>query len=152
MKPSIYISTDKAKLDLPFIYEYLSEKSYWAKGRSRERILLSINNSLCFGAYSDIGRQLGFARVVTDGVVMAWLMDVFIASDERGKGIGGMLLSHILNHELVREVNGVGLKTKDAHGFYGQHGFSEVPDPEIWMYRKNSSRKEYPVNNETSSI
>jgi len=137
MKAAFVISSDKEKLDIPFIHGYLSRRSYWAKGRSLEKVLLSVENSLCFGAYAGDGRQVGFARVVTDGVVFAWLMDVFITEEERGKGIGKLMLEHILNHELVRGTNGIGLKTKDAHELYRQFGFGEIPDPQIWMFRNN---------------
>lgn len=137
MKATIVISTDKEKLDIPFIHGYLSQRSYWAKGRSLEKVILSIKNSLCFGAYSSDGRQVGFARVVTDGVVFAWLMDVFITEEERGNGVGKLMLEHIFNHELVRGTNGIGLKTMDAHELYRQFGFGEIPDPQIWMFRKN---------------
>jgi GNAT superfamily N-acetyltransferase len=140
MKRDIIISTDKAKLDLPLIHAYLSQTSYWAKGRSLEEVVCSIENSLCFGAYTHEGRQVGFARVVTDGVVFAWLMDVFVTEGARGKGIGKMLLAHLLDHELIRKANGIGLRTRDAHGLYRQFGFGGIPDADGWMYRGNRRR------------
>ena len=102
-----------------------------------EEVVRSIENSICFGAYTPDGRQVGFARVVSDGVVFSWLMDVFVLEEERGKGIGKMLLAQILDHELVRTTNGIGLRTKDAHGMYRQYGFGDLPGGSGWMYRDN---------------
>jgi hypothetical protein len=78
METGFYISTDKTKLDTAIIFDYLSNQSYWAKGRSMETIEKSIKNSLCFGVYTADHQQVGFARIVSDYAVFAWLMDVFI--------------------------------------------------------------------------
>ena len=78
------ISTDKARLDVDYIYAYLSEQSYWAKGRSRELVEKTIVHSLCFGLY-DGNRQVGFARVTTDYTLLAWLSDVFVDEAYRGQ-------------------------------------------------------------------
>ncbi len=77
------ISTHKSRLNLEYIVNYLSKQSYWAKGRSKERILKSIDGSLCFGVYLN-EKQIGFARIVTDYAVFAWVMDVFIDPHEQG--------------------------------------------------------------------
>jgi GNAT superfamily N-acetyltransferase len=135
MKQQVLISTDKSKLDISFIHAYLSGESYWAKGRSREEVVRSVENSICFGAYLPDGRQIAFARVITDRLVFAWLMDVFVAPGERGKGIGKLLISELLKNEALQQVKGIGLRTEDAHGLYRAYGFGEIPLAGTWMFR-----------------
>lgn len=138
MKKQCYISTDKAKLNISFIHKYLSEVSYWAKGRSLELVEISIENSICFGVYNENDQQVGFARVVTDYVVFAWLMDVFIDTPYRGKGFGKMLIDHIMKQPNLKKVNGIGLRTNDGHNLYRKYGFNEIPNPETWMLKKSN--------------
>ncbi len=137
MEAKYYISTESAELDLVFIHSYLSEQSYWAKGRSMDLVKRSIDNSLCFGLYEN-GKQIGFGRVATDHVVFAWLMDLFIDPDYRGQGLGAMLVEYIVNHPSLKEVNGIGLRTEDAHELYSRFGFRPIPDTDTWMFRKNN--------------
>ena len=85
------VSSDKARLDISLIYDYLSNSSYWAKGCSRSTVEKSIENSLCFGVYDGNGVQVGFSRVVTDFSTFAWIMDLFILPDYRGLGLSKML-------------------------------------------------------------
>lgn len=134
MEP-IEIATEKERLDIPFIHEFLSRHSYWAQGRTLEEVHRSIANSLCFGAYRKEGPQIGFARVVTDGLVFAWLMDVFVSPEFRGKGVGRQLVRTVLSHPILEQVKGIGLRTEDAHGLYRSFGFGDLPKPETWMYR-----------------
>ncbi|RKD91247.1 GNAT family N-acetyltransferase [Mangrovibacterium diazotrophicum] len=133
----ISISTDKTKLDVSLIYEFLSERSYWAKGRSRDIVQKSIQNSLCFGAYDESGNQLGFARVATDYSVFGWLMDVFVLEQHRGKGIGKKLIEAIVNHPDLKNLSRLGLGTADAHGLYQQYGFTGLSKPANAMERLN---------------
>ncbi|MEF3301691.1 GNAT family N-acetyltransferase [Paenibacillus sp. GYB003] len=126
----LIISDDKSLLDLDTIFEFLS-KSYWANKRSKETIEKSIRNSICYGAYFQ-NKQVGFARVVTDGATMYWLCDVFIDETCRGKGIGKKLVETIVNSEPLRNLTGL-LGTKDAHGLYEQFGFQS--DREKMMRR-----------------
>lgn len=132
----IYISTDKDRMDLDFIHNYLSEKSYWAKERSKDLVEKSIANSLCFGAFMDNDEQVGFARVATDYVVFAWVMDVFVLDNFKGKGIGKQLFQTIVEYPLLKPVNGIGLRTEDAQEFYRQFGFISIPEPQTWMFKK----------------
>ncbi|WP_420601671.1 GNAT family N-acetyltransferase [Flagellimonas sp.] len=134
------VSTDKSKMDVPMIHEYLSEQSYWAKGRSVALVEKSIENSLCFGVFDENNDQIAFARVATDFVVFAWLMDVFVQESHKGKGIGKLLLEAIVDHPDLKQVNGLGLRTDDAHNFYKQFGFDSVPSPETWMFKKKKSK------------
>ncbi|MDT0607497.1 GNAT family N-acetyltransferase [Croceitalea rosinachiae] len=136
MVEEFFISDNKSKLDTFFIHSYLSEQSYWAKGRSIENVLRSIENSLCFGVYNLEQKQIGFARLVTDQVVFAWIMDVFVAKECRGKGISIKLIDHILQRPEIADVNGIGLRTNDAHALYGKFGFEKIKNPETWMLKK----------------
>ena len=125
----ITISTNKSLLDIPMIHQYLSERSYWAKGRSLEAVQKSIENSLCFGVYDENGKQLAFARVVTDYAIFGWLMDVFVLEEYRGSGIGKQLMEAIVNHPDLKNLRRIGLGTEDAHGLYQQFGFTELSKP-----------------------
>ena len=136
MVDGVFISMDKSKLDIGFIYEYLCYESYWAKGRSLNDVKKSIENSLCFGVYNKDQQQIGFARLVTDSVVFAWLMDVFIARDYRGNGLSKMLMDYILKIPELQNVNGIGLRTNDAHKLYEKFGFRIIENSETWMLKK----------------
>lgn len=127
------ISTDRDRLDIQMIHLFLSERSYWAKGRSLETVRQSIANSLCFGVYEVSGKQLGFARVATDYAVFAWLMDVFILEDYRGKGLGKLLIKEVTEHPALKNLRRIGLGTADAHGLYQQFGFTGLSKPENMM-------------------
>lgn len=128
-----YTSTDKSKLDVDMVHTFLSERSYWAKGRKREAIIRSIENSICFGVYTEDHRQVGFARVLSDLAVFAWIMDVFILEDFRGRGLGKLLMGAIMEHPDLQGLERWGLGTKDAHGLYEQFGFRKLRTPETKM-------------------
>ncbi len=130
------ISTDKSRLNVEAIHDYLCNKSYWAKGRSLEAVNKSIDNSICFGLYDSKGNTLGFARVVTDKVVYAYLMDLFIFEEFQGKGLGTKLVEHILEQKDF-QVRLWFLATKSAHGLYKKFGFSAVIDPESLMFKRD---------------
>src|SRR5436309_4491833 len=94
---SIIVSTDKFRLDVDMIHRYLSEDSYWARGIPRDVVERSIANALCFGAYDD-GRQVGFARAVSDYAVFAYIGDVFVLPSHRGRGVSKMIMNAIMEH------------------------------------------------------
>lgn len=136
---SIEITTDKSKVDLDFVHQYLSEEAYWSRGRSKEAVQRSISNSLCFSMFdSETKNQIAFARVATDYVVFAWVMDLFVASSFRGNGYAKQLVQYILQYPELAQVNGFGLRTNDAQGLYEQFGFTQVPQPKTWMFKKNT--------------
>lgn len=137
MNKEINISRNKTILDIDFIHDYLSMESYWAKGRSREDVVKSIENSICFGVFNEEQNQIGFARVITDCVVFAWIMDVFITDNYRGRGISKTLISHIVNIPELKNVNGIGLRTNDAHGLYEKFEFKRIDNSETWMLKNN---------------
>lgn len=124
---SIEISTDRGRLDVSLIHDFLSN-SYWATGRPREIVERSIKHSLCFGAYEN-GRQIAFARVITDRSVFGYLADVFVVPDHRGRGVSKLLLDAILADPELRDVRLFRLATKDAHGLYAKYGFKSMTNP-----------------------
>lgn len=132
------ISTDPALLQIDVIHNFLSNVSYWAQGRRLEVVKTSIENSLCFGIYSE-GKQVGFARVVTDYATFAWLCDVFILPEQRGNGLGKWLIECVVSHPALARLKRMILATQDAHELYRRYGdFVALPNPERWMVRINS--------------
>jgi GNAT superfamily N-acetyltransferase len=127
----IAVSTDKTKLNVPFIQDFLKD-IYWAAGRTIEEVQTTIDSSVCFGIYlNDV--QIGFARVITDYVVFAYLMDVFIAEEHRGKGYSSILISTMMNEPVLKEVKIWRLATSDAHYLYEKFGFKALAHPEKMM-------------------
>jgi GNAT superfamily N-acetyltransferase len=137
------ISTDEARLDFNVIHDFLSNSSYWAKGRSLETVRRSIENSLSFGLYEN-ERQVGFARVVTDYATFAWVADVFVLDEFRGQGLGTWLMEVMLSHPQLQGFRRWTLATKDAHEIYRKFGFSELKRPERWMERHDPRTQEKP--------
>ncbi|HEY7784524.1 MAG TPA: GNAT family N-acetyltransferase [Pyrinomonadaceae bacterium] len=135
-KDEFTISTDPQRLDLEVIHEYLVTHSYWAQGRSFETVERSISNSLNFGLYKG-DEQVGFARVVTDRATFAWLGDVFILPDYRGKGLSKWLMEVIVTHPELQGLKRWILATRDAHELYRRFGFKELAQPDRWMERFN---------------
>lgn len=128
------ISTDPARLDRAVVHQWLSEDSYWALGRSREKQDAAMANSLNFGVYdSATGVQLGYARVVTDQATFAWLCDVYIARGSRGKGLGHALVTAVCEYLAPYGLRRVLLATADAHAIYAKSGFASLEKPEKWM-------------------
>jgi len=117
-----------------FIHDFLSNRSYWAKGRLKEQVVRSIENSECFGIYKDT-QQLGFARVVSDFTIYAYLLDVFIVEKERGNGLGKFLMNCIMSHPDLLQIKRWMLGTEDAHGLYRQYGFTSLKKVENHMER-----------------
>ena len=126
------ISTDKERLDVELIHRFLAEESYWAKTRSLEQTRTAIEHSLCYGVYED-GRQIGFARVVSDQATFAYVGDVFVLDEFRGQGIGKRLMEVIVADPRLQNLRRWVLATRDAHGLYEQFEFSGLRHPERWM-------------------
>ena len=127
------ISTDRSKLDLDVIHEFLA-RSYWATGIRRATVARAIENSLCFGVY-DGADQVGFARVISDFATYAYIADVFILEPYRERGLGKELMASIMAHPDLQGLRRWSLGTRDAHGLYAQCGFTELHAPERFMER-----------------
>ena len=140
MSQEFEISTDPSRLDIEAIHHFLGT-SYWAEGRSLAVVERAIRHSLCFGVYF-AGRQVAFARVVTDRAVFAYLMDVFVIPEFRGRGISKSLMRAVIDHPELQGLRVFLLATRDAHGLYTQFGFRPLEEPGRWMaiYDPNSDR------------
>ncbi len=126
------ISTDKKRLQIDVIQNFLQTESYWAKNRTLEQTQIAIENSLCFGVYFK-ERQIGFARIITDFATFAYIGDVFILDEFRGQGLSKWLMEVMLNHSHLQGLRRWILATKDAHGLYSKFGFHGLKFPERWM-------------------
>jgi GNAT superfamily N-acetyltransferase len=130
----VRISSDPADIDLDWLVAALSERAYWATGRSREIIERSIASSLCFSVLTG-DRQVGFARVITDQATFGWVCDVFVDESARGHGIGSALVAAIVADPRLADLRLL-LATRDAHEVYRRHGgFQPLASPERWMER-----------------
>lgn len=127
----ITVSTDKTKLDVPFIQNFLKD-IYWASGRTIDEVQTTIDTSFCFGIYLN-EKQIGFARVITDYVVFAYMMDVFIDSTQRGKGYSCILINAMMTEPQLQQVKIWRLATSDAHFLYEKFGFKLLAHPEKMM-------------------
>jgi N-acetylglutamate synthase-like GNAT family acetyltransferase len=125
------ISTDKCLLDLSAIHSFLTT-SYWAEGIPFETVKKSIEHSLNFGVYKE-GKQVGFARVITDYATYAYIGDVYILEDYRGQGLCKWLMQVIADHPELQGLRRWTLLTRDAHELYRKTGFTEPQNPERYM-------------------
>ncbi len=128
------ISTNKARLQIAVIHEFLLQESYWAQGRTLERTQRAIENSLCFGLFQE-ECQIGFARVVSDFATFAYLGDVFVLEEFRGRGLSKWLMTTIVEHPELQGLRRWILATRDAHGLYEQFEFAALKFPDRWMER-----------------
>jgi GNAT superfamily N-acetyltransferase len=121
------LDDDRARIDLDVVYRFLTDEAYWVKGRSRETIELLVRESTrVIGLY--LGEeQVGFARVVSDGVSFAWLGDVFVLSDHRRRGLGTEIVREAVEDPAIRDVQWY-LGTRDAHAIYERFGFTVPSD------------------------
>lgn len=128
---TIVVDCDPRRLDVTLIHGFLTA-SYWARGISIDLVRQSIEHSLCFGLY-DASRQVGFARVITDGTTFAYLADVFIVESHRGRGLSKQLMTAIRQHPRLQNLRRWMLVTRDAHSLYAQFGFGPLSAPERVM-------------------
>ncbi len=125
------ISTDPAEVDLDVVHGFLTT-SYWARGIARDRVARSIAGSVPFSLIEN-GRQVGFARVISDRATFAWLADVFVVPEARGRGLGVWLVESILSHPELQGLRRWSLSTRDAHSLYARFGFVRCATPERIM-------------------
>ena len=128
------IDHDTERLDIDLVHRWLSTDAFWALGRSLETVRRSIVGSTNFGVYDESGKQVAFARVVSDLATFAWLCDVYVDPRHRGLGIGTWLTATIRDYLAPYQLKRVLLSTKDAHEVYARAGFVKFPDPERLMY------------------
>jgi hypothetical protein len=166
------ISTDRSRLDVELIHDFISNQSYWGKGRPLEVVQRALDNSLNFGLYNTSptvregsafsfsrgsaseplltrgllldSQQVGFARVVTDYSTFAWVADVFVLPEHRGRGLSKWLMEVMLSHPRLQGFRRWVLATKDAHALYARFGFIPMHRPERWMERPDPDMQESP--------
>ena len=130
---SVEISTDRDRIDTDLVHDFLSRQSDWAAGIQRGTLERSLHNSLVFGAYTSDGRQVGFARAITDYATFAHIADVFVLPDWRRQGLGKRLVEAVLTHPKLQGLRRWSLATRDRHGLYARYGFMPLAEPEIHM-------------------
>lgn len=133
VRETFAVTCDPAKLDHGVIVEFLAS-SYWAKGIPAATVAKSLEGSICF-AVLDGERQIGFGRVITDRATIAYVGDVFILPEYRGRGLAKWLMECILSHPDLQGLRRWVLATRDAHGLYQQFGFTPLKRPEVFMER-----------------
>lgn len=126
------INNDPQQLDIALIHRFLTEESAWAKGIPLDKVQQSIAHSLCFGGYED-GQQIAFARVVSDYTTFAYLMDVFVVKEQRGRGLSRQLVAAVKAHSQLQHLRRFMLASIDARGLYQKFGFQALGKPEIMM-------------------
>ena len=132
-RESATITTDRSRLNIPFVHNFLTH-SYWARGIPLETVKRAIENSLCFGVFES-GQQVGLARVITDRATYAYLADVFIIEEFRGRSLATWLMECIVSHPSLQGLRRWTLATRDAHRLYAKYGFTPVQSPDHWMER-----------------
>lgn len=131
IKDGFSISMEKEKMDIDLIHSFL-DGTYWAEGISKDTIRRSIEGSICFGVFEN-NKQIGFARMITDKATFAYLADVFIIEEYRGRGLSKWLMEVIMSHPDLQGLRRMILVTKDAHGLYKQFGFVPLINVDRWM-------------------
>lgn len=128
------LSTDKGRLDVDAVQRFLVEDSYWARERTIEQTRTAIEHSICFGVYRG-GEQIGFGRVVSDRATFAYIGDVFILPEYRGRGLSKWLMEAMISHPELQGLRRWVLATRDAHTLYEKFGFQNLVHPDRWMER-----------------
>ncbi|HEY6644293.1 GNAT family N-acetyltransferase [Povalibacter sp.] len=131
MNDAYRITTDRSLMDGAAIHAFLT-RSYWSSGIPRSIVERAMANSLCFGLLHG-SVQVGFARVITDKATFAYLADVYVLEEHRGKGLSKRLMDAVFSHQDLQGLRRFMLATRDAHGLYRQFGFSELTHPEHLM-------------------
>ena len=129
--PDAVLSDDRGRVDLDRVHAWLRE-AYWCRGIPRETIARAVEGSIAFGIYEG-GVQVAFARAVTDRATYAWIADVIVAPESRGRGYGKWIVEAVLAHPELQGLRRIQLGTLDAHGLYAQYGFVPTAVPERFM-------------------
>jgi GNAT superfamily N-acetyltransferase len=132
-KDNCVVTTEAAKLDVDAIHAFLT-RAYWCEGIPREVVERAVRHSLCFGLF-DGAAQVGLARVVTDYATFAYLCDVYVLENHRGRGLGRWLIECVMAHPQLQGLRRFNLATRDAHLLYAQFGFQPLAKPETQMER-----------------
>ena len=126
------ITTDKSKLDIVAIHDFLSKHSGWSDNIPFDRVKVSIENSLNFGLFHH-DKQIGFARVISDFSTIAYLGDIYVLDKYRGKGLSKELMATVMGHPNLQGLRRWILLTSTADWLYEKYGFIKLPKPELYM-------------------
>lgn len=138
------ITTDKSKMDIVAIHDFLSKYSGWSNNIPFDRVKISIDNSLNFGLFHN-DNQIGFARVISDFSTIAYLGDIYILEKYRGQGLSNKLMDCVMTHPHLQGLRRWILLTSTADWLYEKYGFIKVPKPELYM--ENYDQDVYKNNN-----
>ena len=127
------ISDDPERFDADAMHDFLEVEGYWAEGRAREETAVGAANSVVLGVYGPDGSMVGGARIVTDRASFAYLTDVYVLAEHRGRGLGKAVAAAACEHPAVAGINRMLLITADAHELYRPLGFHELGNPEGWL-------------------
>jgi N-acetylglutamate synthase-like GNAT family acetyltransferase len=133
-----YITTDKTKLDIVAIHDFLSKYSGWSDNIPFDRVKISIDNSLNFGLFHK-DQQIGFARVISDFSTIAYLGDIYVLDKYRGQGLSKKLMTFVMGHPNLQGLRRWILLTSTADWLYEKYGFTKLPSPELYMELFNSN-------------
>ncbi|MFG6492874.1 GNAT family N-acetyltransferase [Microbacterium sp. P03] len=137
MSNGLVFSSDAMAMDVDRVLRWLSEESYWAKGRTRTTHEAAMAGSRNYGVFdAETGEQLGYARAITDGATFAWIADVFVDPTARGRGVGKRIMQGVIGDLEPLGLKRTALFTADAHTLYEKFGFTQLTDPESWMVRR----------------
>ncbi|HEX7801568.1 MAG TPA: GNAT family N-acetyltransferase [Pseudoxanthomonas sp.] len=142
------ISADPAELDVALIHDFIARASYWAADIPRPTLERALANSVCYGGYVD-GAQVAFARAVTDQATFAYLADVFVVPEQRGKGYGRDIVRALMEDSRLQGLRRWHLVTRDMHGLYGQLGFTALSQPELHMQKHDPDVYRRSANEQT---
>jgi N-acetylglutamate synthase-like GNAT family acetyltransferase len=126
------ITTDKSKMDIVAIHDFLSKHSDWSNNIPFDRVKTSIDNSLNFGLFHN-DKQIGFARIISDFSTIAYLGDIYVLDNYRGKGLSKKLMDTVITHANLQGLRRWILLTSSADWLYGKYGFTKLPKPELYM-------------------
>ena len=136
------LDDDPGRVDLDAVRDFL-RTAYWSKNVPREVVAKAVEGSLVVGLYAADGRQVGFARAVTDRATFAWIADVYVLESERGRGLGRFLVESLLAHPDLQGLRRVMLATADAHGLYRSYGFTDLADPSRYLVAQRKPEELY---------
>lgn len=134
LRVSADIQANWAEQDLALVHDFLARESYWAAGIPRETLERALANSICYGGYVD-GNLVAFARAVTDQATFAYLADVFVLTEHRGRGHGRTIVTALMDDPRLQGLRRWHLVTRDMQRLYAGLGFTELAQPERHMQK-----------------
>jgi GNAT superfamily N-acetyltransferase len=126
---------DVTRLELDVVHGFLTT-AYWSQGVPRDVVQRAVANSVVMGLYGPDGGQVGMARAVTDRATFAWIADVFVLPEVRGRGLGRFVVETLLAHPDLQGLRRLMLATADAHDLYRRYGFEDLSDPGRYLVRR----------------